>query len=122
MALPPGDRIIINPDYVHSVGVQVKKDAANLMDSEAHGVQDFQKTLTQLNELNFPVQLYSSLYQFINIHTTAFTQLFQDRQHIGDALQDTRNAAEENEIKTIANFNATSGIDMDGPAELPIIK
>ena len=32
MAIPSGDRIIINPDYVHSVGVQVKKDAANLMD------------------------------------------------------------------------------------------
>jgi hypothetical protein len=92
------------------------------MGSEPNGVQDFQKTLTQLNELNFPVQLYSTFYQFIDVHTTAFNQLFQDRQHIGDALQDTKNKAEEGEIKVVASFNSTPNTSLNGPEELPIIK
>lgn len=121
MAYAPGDRIIINPAYVHSVGQQVKADAQKLMDSEPEGVQDFQNTLTRINDINFPAQLYSTVHQFINIHTTAFTQLFQDRQKIGDALQDSASATEENEIKTMATFNSTPTTNFDGPEQFPII-
>ncbi|GCE07091.1 hypothetical protein [Dictyobacter aurantiacus] len=120
MAFAPGDRIIIDPAYVHSVGQQVKADAQKLMGSEPEGVQDFQNTLTRINNTNFPTQLYSTFYQFINIHTTGFTQLFQDRQHIGDALQDSANATEENEIKTMATFKPTPSTNFDGPEQFPI--
>lgn len=121
MPLPPGDRIIINTDYVHGVGVQVKADAQKLIGPGPDSVQDFQNTLNQINDNNFPIQLYSTFYQFINIHTTGFTQLFQDRLNIGDALQDIKNATEENEIQTMASFSPDPNSASGGPQQFPII-
>ncbi len=117
-----GNRIIVDTDHVHQVGAQIKQDAAKLLGSEPEGVQDFQKTMTQLNDNNFPPQLYSTFYQFINIHTTAFTQIFQDRQSIGDARQDVKNATEESEIQKVASFTPTPGTDLNGPQEYTIVK
>lgn len=116
----PDPGIKINPAYVHSVGAQVKTDAQQLLGGESDGIQDFQNKLTTINDKNFPVQLYSTLYQFINIHTKSFTGIFQDRQKIGDGLQDTATAAEQTEIKAIASFRPTPLGSYGEPSEQPL--
>lgn len=122
--MPPArrtpDDVIINPAYVHSVGQQVKGDAQQFLDPGTDGVQDLQNTLTTLNDDNFPIQLYSTFYQFINIHVQAFTEIFQDRQKIGDGLMDSADDAEKNEIRTVASFQATPLTGTDGPAQLTL--
>lgn len=115
--LEGGDRVVIDTGYVHAVGAQMKQDAQAFIDSAPESVHDFQNTLTNLNDANFPIQLYSTFYQFINIHTTAFTQIFQDRQAIGDTLQDSASKAELTEVKTVASFTPDPISGIDGPAQ-----
>jgi hypothetical protein len=110
----PPDELIINTPYVHSVGQQVKADAQALLQGSApDGLVDMQNTLT--NEMYmFPMQLYSTMGQFIQIQTQALTQLLQDRIAIGNALMDAATAAEENEIRAVAAFQNTL-MDLYGP-------
>lgn len=114
-----GDHVIINPAHVHAVGQQMKQDAQTFIDAGPESIHDFQNTLTNLNDSNFPIQLFSTFYQFINIHTQAFTQIFKDRQAIGDTLQDTASAAELNEVKLVAKFTPDPLSGTDGPAQFP---
>lgn len=112
-----GDRVIINTAHVHAVGAQIKQDAQTFLDSAPESIHDFQNTLNNLNDVNFPVQLFSTFYEFINIHTTAFTQIFQDRQAIGDTLQDSASKAELTEVKIVASFTPDPLSGTDGPAQ-----
>lgn len=120
MRIPGGPQLIIDPDYVHSVGQQVAQDAQNLIDSGADSVTQFHQTLTNINNNNFPVQLYSAFYQFIETHTKELTLLCQDRKKIGLALQDVKNAADDTEIQNMARFNPVPLTDSDGPQTYPI--
>lgn len=115
MTFAPGDRLIINPDYVHGVGVQVKNDAIQLLGPGHNSVQDFQQTLTQVNDTAFPIQLYTTFYQFITAHTNELIFLCKDRENIGDALQDIKQAAEQTEINNMAQFNAEPNSTSGGP-------
>lgn len=119
--VPPGGRFVINPDYVHSVGAQVKTDAQNLLGPGQHSVQDFHDTLTQVNKTLFPSELTATFSQFIEAHTNELTTLFQGRQHIGDGLRDAASEAEQTEIKNTALFNPTLNSAVGGPQTLPIM-
>ncbi|HEY7415545.1 MAG TPA: hypothetical protein VH593_10160 [Ktedonobacteraceae bacterium] len=122
MRLPPGDRIIINTDYVHSVGAQVKADVQTLLGPGQHSVQDFHDTLTQVNNTNFPYQLTATFSQFIEAHTNELTMLYNGRLHIGDGLRDAADEAEQTEIKNMAMFNTEPNSTIGGPQTLPILK
>lgn len=122
MSLPPGDRVIINPTYVHGVGVQVKADAQQLLGPGSNSVQELHDTLSQLNGDKFPIQLYSTFYQFIEAHTNELTMLCKDRENIGDGLQDSATKAEETEIQTMASFNPEPNSTLGGPMAFPVYK
>jgi hypothetical protein len=112
--VPGGDDLIINTPYVHSVGQKVKSDAEALLKGAGpDGVVDMQNTLNNESYM-YPPQLYASMNQFIQVITQAFSQVFQDRISIGDALMDAATAAEENEIHLVANFQPAL-TDLYGP-------
>lgn len=115
----PDDDVIIDPAHVTQVGQQIQQDAQLLQSGGADTVQDFQSIMTNINDVNFPVQLYSTFYQFVNIHVQAFTELLQDRHSIGDALKGAASKAELNEIKTVASFTPLGEIDGPAPFTFP---
>lgn len=120
MPQAPGDKIIVNTDYVHSVGAQVKTDAQNLLGPGKHSVQDLHDTLTRANTF-FPTQLNAAFSQFIEAHTNELTTLFKGRQHIGDGLRDAASEAEQTDIKTAAMFSPVPNSAVGGPQPLPIM-
>lgn len=122
MTYAPGDRVIVNIEYVHSVGQQVKTDAQTLLGPGPDSVQDFHDTLTQVNNNKFPIQLYSQFYQFIEAHTNELNKLCQNRVSIGDGLQDTADAAEKTDINNMIRFNSEPNSTLGGPETLPIIQ
>ena len=82
-------------------------------------MQDLHTTLTQINDDKFPVQLYSTFYQFIEAHTNELTMLCKDRENIGTALQDVKVAAEQTEINNMVKFNTEPNSTIGGPQTFP---
>lgn len=112
----PDGRLIIDTTHVHEVGQQIVKDATSFINTDVH---NFQSTLNNINNSVFPSALSGTFSEFITIHNQAFTEIFQDRENIGTALQDAATVAELNEIKTVAMFNPTSSFQEPSTQILP---
>ena len=111
----PGDTVLINPGHVRDVGGKIKTDAQQLIGPGPDTIEEFQSILTQINNNNFPPQLFSTLYQFITIHHSAYTAVLQNRQMIGDVLQGTADNTEWTDVQTAALFNPLPTLGQYGP-------
>jgi hypothetical protein len=96
-----GTTLGIDTSAVTSAGKEIVGEALSLTDFQAYCMNDFQKTLNSVCQLDFPYQLQPAFQAFIKAHYDGYTHnVLQDRQAIGDALQThVATPAEITEIK-----------------------
>jgi hypothetical protein len=92
----------IDTSAVANAGKEIVGEALSLIDFDTCNMNDFQKTLNSVCQINFPYQLQPVLQAFIKAHHDGYIRtVLQDRQAIGDALQKhVATKAEITEIKT----------------------
>ncbi len=95
--------IIVDTDHVHQVGKDIASDAAGGLYQDEGSTYNLNQDFTNVKK-QMPTIVAEALVFFQGKYIPAYEHVLQNRQDIGDLLDETASATEKREFQAAARF------------------